>query len=279
MAAVALVAAAPLGVSRMAKDKLQMAQELANKLADALGDNLISIILFGSAVRGGYGAGHVETNLLLIVQDASTVALRPIETAIAAWVKRQEPPPLIFAEDEWRASTDVFPIEIEDMREAHQLLRGLDPFDGLTTTREDLRHELEREVRGKLLQLRTEYAAAAPDGKALTRLLIDSIGTFFVLMRAVVRLMGGTPDRKPGTLVQQASEAAGLDVDAFDWVVGKISGQTVQALKPYDPVGARYVDELQKLAQFVDQLSVSSGTASAVETEQVDPDPRVEGSS
>jgi hypothetical protein len=259
----------------MAKDKLQKAHELADKLADALGDNLVSIILFGSAVRGGYGAGHAELNLLLIVKDASTASLRPIESAISDWVKRREPAPLIFPEQGWRASTDVFPIEIEDMREAHELLRGSDPFDGLTTTKEDLRHELEREVRGKLLQLRTEYAVAAPDGKALTRLLIDSIGTFFVLMRAVVRLVAGIPERNPGMLVKQACEAAGLDAAAFDWVVQKISGQTVRALRPYDPIAAKYVDELQKLAHFVDQLSVSSATAGALEADKVDPDPKI----
>jgi hypothetical protein len=263
----------------MAKDKLQRAHELADKLVDALGDNLVSIILFGSAVRGGYGAGHAELNLLLIVKDASTAALRPIESAISDWVKRREPAPLIFPEQGWRASTDVFPIEVEDMREAHELLRGSDPFDGLTTTKEDLRHELEREVRGKLLQLRTEYAVAAPDGKALTRLLIDSIRTFFVLMRAVVRLVARTPERDPGMLVKQACEAASLDATAFDWVVEKISGHTVRALRPYDAVAATYVDELQKLAQFVDQLSVSTTITSAVKADNVDPDPDVSGNS
>ena len=53
-------------------------------------------------------------------------------------------------------------------------------------------------------------------------------------------------------LVRLASEAAGLDASAFDWVVDKIAGRTVRALKPYDDIGARYVDELEKLAHFVD---------------------------
>ena len=128
--------------------------------------------MFGSAVRGGFGPGHVEANLLLIVKDASTTALRPIERAIADWVKRRFPAPLIFTEREWRASTDVFPIEIEDMREAHELLRGDNPFDGLATNRAHLRHELEREIRGKLLQLRAERyglaeGAPSPDNRAI----------------------------------------------------------------------------------------------------------------
>ena len=244
----------------MEKKKQERAQGFAQQLADVLGDNLQSLIMFGSAVRGGYDPGHAEVNLLLIVRDASTAALRPIEKAIADWVKRRGPAPLIFTETEWASSTDVFPIEMEDMREAHELLQGRDPFDGLVIDHVHLRHELEREIRGKLLQLRAEYAAVATDGKALTRLLIDSVGAFFILMRATVRLVGGAPQAHPESLVEQASEAAGLDASAFRWVVDKIGGRTVQALRPYDQIGARYVDEIEKLAAFVDRFEVKPAT-------------------
>lgn len=247
----------------MAKTKRERAQEFADQMAALLSDNLTSLIMFGSAVRGGFDPGHSDLNLLFIVKDASTSALRPIEASIADWVKRRGPAPLIFTQREWQASTDVFPIEIEDMRDAHELLRGDDPFAGLTTDRSHLRHELEREIRGKLLQLRAEYAACAPDGKALTKLLIDSVGAFFVLMRATVRLVDGAPDNDPAVLVRQASEAAGLEAGAFDWVGDKIAGRTVRALKPYDPVAARYVDELEKLAQFVDQYVYQAEAAPA----------------
>ena len=93
----------------------------------------------------------------------------------------------------------------------------------------------------------------------MTRLLIDSVGTFLVLMRGLVRLVGEKPDTEPVTLVQQASKAANLDASAFTWVVDKISGRTVRALRPYDDVGARYVDEIEKLAHFVDQFEQIAG--------------------
>ena len=58
----------------MAKKKRERAQEFADQLASVLGDNLRSLIMFGSAVRGGFGPGHSDVTLLLIVQDASTGA-------------------------------------------------------------------------------------------------------------------------------------------------------------------------------------------------------------
>ena len=190
---------------------------------------------------------------MMMVEDASTKAIGPIEKSIAAWVKKGNAAPLIFERLEWEGSTDVFPIEIEDMREAHKLIAGTDPFEGIVTNRDDLRQELEREVRGKLLQLRAQYAAFAPNGRALTRLITDSAPTFFVLMRALVRLEGQAPETKPARLVEQAASIAGLDVDAFAWVVDKISGDKVKSLRSDDPIAARYVDEIQKLTHYVDR--------------------------
>ncbi len=245
----------------MAKEPYAKLEALAAQLERKLGDNLVAFALYGPAVRHDAREEDRELTTLLILQDASPVALRPAEAEIAAWTKKGNPPPLIFSEQGWRSSTDVFPIEIEDMREANQLLRGRDPFEGLATTKEDLRRELEREVRGKLLRLRTEFGAAAPNGKALGELLLDSAGTFFVLFRAVLRLAGHTPPQTPKTLVHETAEIAGLDAAAFDWVLDKIVGHNVQALKAYDPIGDRYMEQIERLARFVDTYDTRAPSA------------------
>ena len=234
-------------------DKIQKAEKVAAQIANDLGENLKAMVLCGTAMRAGYAPAHQEVNIMVMVEDASTKAIGPIEKSLAAWVKKGNAAPLIFERGEWEGSTDVFPIEIEDMREAHKLIAGTDPFEGAVTNRNDLRRELERELRGKLLQLRAQYAAFAPNGGALTRLLTESASTFFVLMRALVRFEGQTPEAKPARLVEQAASIADLDVGAFGWVVDKISGEKVKALRSDDPIAARYVDEIQKLTNYVDQ--------------------------
>ena len=236
----------------MAKNAHAKLEALAAQLERKLGDNLVAFALYGAAVRHDTREQDRELTTLLILNDASPAALRPVEVEIAGWVKKGNPPPLIFAEHGWRGATDVFPIEIEDIREAHQVLRGRDPFDGITTTREDLRRELEREIRGKLLRLRTGFAAAAPNGKALGELLLDSAGTFFVLFRAVLRLVGRTPPQTPKTLVHETADATTLDAAAFDWVLDKIVGHNVPQLKAHDPIGNHYVEQIERLAQFID---------------------------
>jgi len=236
----------------MTKDLQAKVEQLAAQLEEKLGDNLVTFCLYGPAVRHDTRDGEKALTTLLIVRDASPLGLRAVEGPIADWVKKGSAAPLVFAEDEWRSSTDVFPIEVEDMREAHRLLRGDDPFAAVTTTPEDLRRELEREVRGKLLRLRTEFVAAVPRGKALEDLLLDSVGTFFVLFRAVLRLTGEEPPQTPKRLVRETAAVAGLDATAFDWVLDKLVGHNVPSLRAYDPIGDRYVEQVERLARFVD---------------------------
>jgi hypothetical protein len=245
----------------MAKDMTTKVNEFAALLEQDLGENLVSLLLYGPAVRSE-GTGQATT--LLIVSDASPSALRPIEAHVASWTRKGNPPPLIFSLAEWRASTDVFPIEIEDMREAHVLMRGRDPLEGIETTREDLRRELEREIRGKLLQLRTEFAAVASDGKALGVLLLESARTFFVLFRATLRLVGEQPPQEARELVNAMVRTVGMDATCFDWVLRRMSGSKTPNLKAYDAIGDCYLVQIERLAGFVDSYDVT-GAASAPE--------------
>ncbi|HVO34836.1 MAG TPA: nucleotidyltransferase domain-containing protein [Gemmatimonadales bacterium] len=229
-------------------------EQFAQRLEAALGDNLVALLLFGSAARGTHVEGRSDLNVLVIVKDAGVLRLHAATPVLAEWAKAGEPAPLVFAEAEWRASADVFPIEIEDMREAHRVLAGRDPFEGVATRRADLRRELEHELRGKVLRLRTEYAAAAADGKALGRLLVHSAGTFFILFRATLRLLGGAPPADHDALVRETAAAAGLDISAFDWVLAALGGKDPKSLEAYDAVAGRYVDAMEALADFVDRL-------------------------
>lgn len=238
----------------MAGDWNTEVETLATTLDQTLGARLVSLVLYGSAARGDFVPGRSDINLLLILTDATAAGLRTIGPAVHAWVKAGHPPPLIFSQHGWRASTDVFPMEIEDMRQAHRVLRGRDPFMGIETAPSDLRQELEREVLGKVLQLRAEYTASGPHPKALGALLETSARTFFVLFRAVLRLRGTVPPKEPAELVRAAAQVVGFDAGAFDWVLARLAGRKVPDLTQFDPVAERYLAAIEHLATFVDEM-------------------------
>ncbi len=249
----------------MAKDMKIKLEEFATGLEGALGDNLVSLCLYGPAVRHDTRDGDRTMSTLLILRDASPKSLRPIEGAVRSWTKKGHPPPLIFSEKGWRGSADVFPIEIEDMREAHLLIRGASPFEDQPTSRQDLRRELEREVRSKLLFLRTEFVAAAADARALESLLLESAGTFFILFRAVLRLLDRHPPQEREPLVLETAEATGMDPAAFAWVLDKLAGRKTSKLVAYDAIGDRYLEQIERLTDFIDAHDSPDAAASDTE--------------
>ena len=227
-------------------------QALTRALTAVLGDNLVSLVLYGSAARGGWVEGRSDVNVLLIVRDASAASLGKAAPALKDWALYAHAAPLIQTERDWDASADVFPIEIEDMRAAHRLLAGKDPFAGVTTERADLRAQLEREARGKLIRLRAEYAASAADGKQLGALLARATPTFVVLFRGGLLLAGRPVPAEAIAAVAAMAQVAGFDGAAFDWALGaRASGKA--ALQPYDATAAAYLGAVEQFVNWVDR--------------------------
>lgn len=211
-----------------------------------------SAVLYGSAARGDYVPGSSDVNLILVVEQLSPVSLRSLGPAFAAWQKSNAEPPLIITRAEWARATDVFPVEIADMRTGYQVLRGADPLAELRLSRADLRQALEREFRGKLLRLRQGYAASAGDSAALGTLARRSAATMLVLLRALLTLLGRTVPREPLQLAVAGAEALGVDSEPLLLVVrhrGDANWRCPpESFEPYMEVAslaARVLDQLQ----------------------------------
>jgi len=224
---------------------------LARGLEASLGADLVSLLLYGSAARGAHVEGRSDVNLLLIVKDASPATLRRAAGPLAAWARAGRRPPLIHSEAEWRDAADVFPMEMDDIRDAHRLLAGRDPTIGIVTRPADTRRELERETRGVLSRVRAIYAAVGAEGASLEELLQNSLGTVLVLFRAAVRLSGRPVDADPRRLVSEAAAVCGFDADAMEWVLAARGGMPPRRLDAFDEAAAKYLAALERFAVWV----------------------------
>ena len=237
----------------MAKDQEAAIQSLTSGLAAALGDNLVSLMLYGSAARGDHVAGRSDLNALLVVRDASASALRAAAPALESWLRVAHAPPLIQTETDWQASADVFPIEIGEIKDAHRLIAGRDVVSALATNRDDLRRQLEHDARGKLVRLRAEYAAAGSDGGVLGELLVRATSTFLVLFRAAPRLSGRKVPADAAAVTREAGALAGFDAAPFAWALEARRATKAPALKPHDDLAASYLAAVQKFVDWVDK--------------------------
>jgi len=228
---------------------------LGDAVTRALGQRLVAFLLYGSAARGTHVPNRSDVNTLLICDAVDQALLDALAPVVRGWTKSGHPAPLILTEREWRESADAFPIEYEDMRDAHRLLAGRDPWSGIRIDRDHLRRQLEHELMGKLVRLRQAYAALQEDPKQLARIVVGSAGGFFTMLRAVLRFAGRPAPAAPAELVRSAAALIGFPAEALARLVEHAMGGPILRLGKQDPLATAYLAALARTAEYVNRLT------------------------
>lgn len=228
----------------------EVAQQFAGELRHALGEQLSSVVLHGSAVRGEWVEGVSDVNVLVLVDDiraASLAALAPIVRKHVA--KRIHP--IIAERAEWQRASDVFAIELVEMQDWHELLAGTDPLMGLLVAPANLRLQAERELRGKLLQLHLGMLVAESSDRlgALLMSALPSLATYF---RTALRLGGADVARETDRALRDGGALVGAPVDALLRVNGARRGRKALALNLEDALLDEFNTSAEKLAVYID---------------------------
>jgi hypothetical protein len=230
-------------------------EQFAARVSDALGSRLVALVLYGSAARGTAIPQRSDVNTLLICDAVDGALFAALASALRDWRRAGHPAPLIFTEQEWRSSADVFAIEYEDMRQHHRVLAGRDPWPGVRVERGDVRRQLEGELMGKLVRLRQTYAALADEPKQLARAVVGSVAGFLTMLRAALRLAGRPVPAATEELVRSAAAAVGFPADGLLPLVRHASGGAALRLERGDPLVPAYLAAVARTAEYVNGLS------------------------
>jgi len=165
-------------------------KELVEKLTVAHGESLKSVVLYGLSVIGGQLDQEMPKKVLVVLDQITPSDLKAAHEVADWWRLEGNPVPVYFTSEEMADSSDVFPIEFIDMSEVRHVLYGKDPFDDLEVPTQNLRHQLEYELRARLLKLRRLYIPVSRNPNKLAKLMSDSLDDFAVLFRHVLAMMG-----------------------------------------------------------------------------------------
>lgn len=197
-------------------------EKLVEDLKRACPSGLKSVILYGSAAAGDRVEKNSDYNVLVVMDDLDLSTLDALAKTASAWAKAGNPAPMLFTEERLAQATDVFPIELLDIRECHRVLLGEDLVQGLEINTKNLRLEIEHELRGQLIRLRQRYLLTQGKTKAVADLMTQSLSTFLVLFRASLRLFEERVPQKKIDALEKLSTHLDFDGSVF---------QTVRALK------------------------------------------------
>lgn len=220
-------------------------------LRNRMGRNLQSVTLYGSAARGDFVDGSSDLNILIVADAMDAEALAAAGDAIRHWSDRLPLSPIFATPNYLRDSADVFPLEFMDMRESHVTLFGPDPLAELEVAPRYLRHQVEAELKGKLMRLRSAYAQAAGDDRAVRALLSDSLPSFRALFQGALRLGGEKPPEDRREVMRAVSHAFDLDAEALEAVAAIRNGAALPE-GGAQPVMSHYLTAIEKLTAAVD---------------------------
>lgn len=184
-------------------DKLR---ELVDRLHYACGDDLVSVVLYGSAARDDFHEQYSDVNLLVVLRQMKA-EIYPGLTSVLAWWSHEEKlrPPTIMALEELRESADVFAIEMLDIQAAHKVLHGEDVLAGIVVPMNLHRVEVEHDLRTTLLRLRNHLLLTNDGDEELKAVMAKSVTSVVTLFRhALIALGEEAPHGKPQVLEHTA---------------------------------------------------------------------------
>jgi predicted nucleotidyltransferase len=228
--------------------------EFISRLREVSGENLQSVILYGSAADGEFHPEFSNVNLLCILRESSFATLTALAPAVEWWTRQKHHAPLVLTREELERSTDVFSIELLDMQQRHRLLFGDDVLSGLHIPMHLHRAQLEYELREKLILLRERLLLAAGDKKRLWELLLGSLSTFTTLFRHGLIALGETPPKAKREAVQALAARIPFDASAFLQLLD-IREHKAQAKQfVVTDVFSRYLTAVQQVTAAVDRM-------------------------
>ena len=223
---------------------------LTDGLKKICGDNLCSVILYGSAAAGDR-VKNSDYNMLVVMKHVETADLLALTDLCSRWGRDGNHAPLLFTGENLTRSSDVFPVEFSDIKQTHITLYGRDPFADMEIDPALLRLELERELKSKLILLRENFLVTKGSPKEVDRLMSSSISAFLTLFKAAVRLYGETPPDRKMEVLPMLSRYIKFDAEIFSIVRelkegGKHAGIT--SLQIF----SRYLAAVQSVTEAVD---------------------------
>lgn len=225
---------------------------LADDYHKAFGNNLLSVILYGSALSTEYVPKKSDLNFLIVLSEEGIEQLHLAYDLVAKWKKKKVSTPLFLTKAYIESSLDTFPIEFLNIQRNHTPVFGEDVLEGLPFKKNFVRMQCERELKGKLLLLRERYVETKGKAKALRNLISGSVPTFIFVFKGLLYLLGkevpATKHETASIIAKELHLDQGLLLSLLQIKKGtlKPSAQEVEALFQ------KYLEEIRTLVVFID---------------------------
>lgn len=217
--------------------------ELTASLAKALGDDLVSVVVHGSAVRGGFRDGLSDVDVVLVLRSVTRESLSKMANPLALARNSARIECMIVESGEIARAADVFPLFYADIQRVHAVLHGKDPFDSLTISPQHLRLRVEQELREAHIRLRRAVTDALGDKDLVVGAVVRKIRQARAPLRALLGLRGKPCDDDLNAVLRACGETYGVDVG----VLSKVRESPWEAFTTLAKLLAKAIEDVDAL--------------------------------
>jgi predicted nucleotidyltransferase len=218
-------------------------------------ENLVSVILYGSAATGDFQENVSDYDLLVVLRHVTPKDLRDAYVAAREWLEMGHRLPVYLTVSELKDAADVFPIEYHQMKKAHIVLFGEDILGEVDISDQNLRHQIEYELRGKLLRLRKLYIPACNNIEKLAELMVKSLSNFIALFRAVLSLHKIDAPQTKSAVINAMAQQFKINPNPFMKIL-QIRENGVESgfdEKMANELFTQYIAEIERVIKLVDK--------------------------
>ncbi len=221
------------------------------RLKDLYKEELVSIILYGSAASEEFVNKHSNLNFLIVLKDTDFPVLRK-----AADLARKFPlfEPLFLTESYINSSTDIFPIEFLDMQENYSLIYGRDVLKDIRIDTKNLKFQCEHELKVKLMGLRQFFLKFNKDTRLLERVLFKTFTSALHISRNILRLKGKAAPYKKDQIINELSLNFDLDKTVWQKILNAKNKQIKINKAELENLFIGFTKELEKVVDITDKL-------------------------
>jgi hypothetical protein len=236
------------------KEPKEIFPDITADYKDVYGNDLLGIMLYGSATGKDYRPGKSDINFMIVLSEKGIERLDSAFEIVKKWRKRNVAIPLFLTENYVETSTDVFPIEYLNLKNDYVLVYGKDILKDLSFSPEFVRLQCEREIKGKLLLLREVYLETSGKGRALKDVISQSIRAFIAIFEALLYVKGLDLPKERIKVIHAATQAFDIDFSVFEKLLDVKDDKIKMGDNEMRGLFQKYLAEVRKLSKRVDAL-------------------------
>ena len=226
-------------------------QSFTQSLKDIYPEELLSVILYGSAVSGEFVDKQSNLNLLVVLKNTDLEVIKKSSKLIHKFKMFNT---LFLTEDYVANSTDIFPIEFLDMQENYFVLYGKDVLKDIQIDIRNLRFQCEQELKAKLLKLRQTYLLINNNTPALRSLLFMSFTSVLHILRNVLRIKGRKPPYLKHEVLKELASEFKIDIHVWEKILSAKNKKIKLTGREIEQSFISFVRELESIVTIVDKL-------------------------